>query len=66
MKKKTRAEISGELFANGIVEAAHLSYKASRGRQMIGACIQRLQERIDELQPKKTDPAYKKARYGKK
>ncbi|MCR4284106.1 MAG: hypothetical protein NUV64_02180 [Parcubacteria group bacterium] len=64
-KKKTRAEKFGILQADAILEATHLTYNAQRGKQMIKACIKRLQERFSELQPKKAHPAYKEARYGK-
>jgi len=48
------------------MEAAHQTYNAGRGKKIVNACIERLQERIHELQPKKATPKYKKARYGKK
>jgi hypothetical protein len=47
------------------MEAAHQTYNADRGREMILACIKRLQSRIHELQPKLATPEYKEARYGK-
>lgn len=66
MKESTRQELLGIMFADGIIEAAHQTYKASRGKAIIKACIKRLQERSGEIQPKKADPNYKEARYGKK
>lgn len=54
------------MLADAVMEVAHLTYNAPRGVKMIVACIARLQERIGEIQPKKADPEYEKARYGKK
>lgn len=54
------------MFADSIIEAAHQTYNAPRGIAIVGACIKRLQERLPEIQPRKADPEYKKARYGKK
>ncbi len=62
--KESRGEILGRGFADNIIEAAHLSYDAPRGRAIVEACIRRLQERINEIRPKKSKPAYKKSRYG--
>jgi hypothetical protein len=62
----TRAEKLGRMFADAIMESAHQRYNALQGRKMTEACIQRLQERIGELQPREADPIYKEARYGKK
>jgi|WetSurMetagenome_2_1015567.scaffolds.fasta_scaffold404832_1 hypothetical protein len=64
--KTTRQESLGILFADGIMEAAHQTYNAARGRAIVESCIKRLQMRVNELQSKPADPAYKKARYGKK
>lgn len=66
MKKSTRQESLGIMFADSVIEAAHQTYNASRGKVIIRACIVRLKERIDEIQPKKADPKYKEARYRKK
>lgn len=63
---RTRPERLGILFADSIIETAHLTYNAPRGRIIIQSCINRLKERINEIQPKKADPKYKKARYGEK
>jgi hypothetical protein len=54
------------MFADSIMEAAHLTYNAPRGRKIVQSCIDRLHERIEEIQPKKATPEYKKARYGDK
>lgn len=48
------------------MEAAHQTYNVERAIKMVNACIDRLQERIHELKPKKATPEYKEARYGKK
>ena len=64
VKKVTRQEALGIMLADGIIEMAHQMYNALRGRAIIEACIKRLLERIDEIQPKKADPKYKAARYG--
>ena len=66
LKEKSRAEIAGEMQADAIMEVAHLTYNAARGRRMVETCIKKLQKRISELQPKEADPKYKEARYGKK
>lgn len=65
-KKITRREKFGIQCADLVMEAAHQTYNAGRGKKIVNACIERLQERIHELQPKKATPKYKKARYGKK
>ncbi|GAI87461.1 unnamed protein product, partial [marine sediment metagenome] len=52
--------------ADVCIDAAHLTYKAARGQQMIQACIDQLEKRRKEIVPKKASPAYKKARYGGK
>lgn len=65
MEKKTRAKMLGIAMADVVIETAHLTYKAIRGKQIVESCIKRLQERIGEIQPKKADSEYKKARYGK-
>ena len=62
--KITRQESLGILFADSIIEAAHQTYNATRGKAIVESCIKRLQERINELQSKPANPAYKKARYG--
>ena len=64
--RATRAENFGEQMADAIMEAAHLTYNAARGRKMVNSCIDQLNNRIHELRPKKADPEYKKARYGTK
>jgi hypothetical protein len=66
LKKTTRQKSLGIMFADSIIEAAHQTYNASRGRTIIESCIRRLHDRIGEIQPKKADPKYKEARYGKK
>ena len=63
-KTTSRAEKFGKMLADTVIEAAHLTYNAPRGRKIVEACIKRLQERIDEIHEKKSDPEYKKARYG--
>ena len=65
-EKLTRREKFGIQSADLIMEAAHQTYNADRGRKMVMACIERLQTRIHELQPKQATTEYKKARYGKK
>jgi hypothetical protein len=65
MKKETRVDAFGISLADVVIETAHLMYNASRGRKIIEVCIKRLQERIDEIRPKKAKPEYKEARYGK-
>lgn len=65
-EEPTKAEILGRSFADTIILSAHMAYNAPRGVAIVKACIARLQERIGEIQPKKADPAYKKARYDKK
>ena len=65
-KKTTRAGDLGRSFADNVMEAAHLTYNAPRGRKIVETCIKRLQERIDEIQKTPASPAYKKARYGNK
>ncbi|MCK5614853.1 hypothetical protein KAR91_74010 [Candidatus Pacearchaeota archaeon] len=61
----SRQEKFGIQLADTIMEAAHLTYNAPRGRRIVEACINRLRERLDEIKPKKADPKYKEARYGK-
>ncbi|KKP80190.1 MAG: hypothetical protein A2271_03830 [Candidatus Moranbacteria bacterium RIFOXYA12_FULL_35_19] len=63
-KKTTRQEQLGIMLADSIIEVAHQTYNASRGKAIIEACIKRLQERMPEIQPKKATLQYKKARYG--
>lgn len=65
-KEKSRAEKFGIMQAEVVIESAHMTYNAPRGIKIVEACIKRLQEKIGEIQPRKADPAYKKARYGKK
>jgi len=60
----TRQEKLGKMFADAVMEAAHQTYNAPRGRKIIRTCIDILKERIDEIQPKKAEPNYRKARYG--
>jgi len=60
----TRQEKLGIAFADTIVEVAHQTYNANRGRKIILACIKQLKRRFDEIQEKKAIPEYKKARYG--
>jgi len=64
--KTSRAEMFGNMLADMVMEAAHITYNAPRGVKIVEACIKRLRERIGEIQPKKADPKYKKARYGEK
>ncbi len=64
MKEKTRAEAFGVEMADAVMNAAHLTYNASRGRMMISSCIRQLQARIEEIKPRKAKPSYRKARYG--
>lgn len=59
-----RPEVLGKMFADAIIETAHLMYNARRGKKIIQACINRLIERLDEIQPKPANPKYKEARYG--
>lgn len=61
-----RQERFGIQLADVAIEAAHLTYNALRGKKIILSCINRLKERLDEIQPKQADPKYKKARYGRK
>ncbi len=60
----TRQDKLGIAFADTIIEVAHQTYKAHRGRKIILACIKQLQARFGEIQEKKATPEYKKARYG--
>jgi|GEM_PF-3025561 len=64
MKKRSRATALGIALADVVIETAHMTYNAPRGKKIVEACIRRLKERIIELQPKKANPTYKKARYG--
>lgn len=64
--KLTRQEKLGILFADSIIEAAHLTYNAQRGRKIILSCIDRLNKRLNEIKPRKADPIYKKQRYENK
>ena len=66
MKKITKAERHGEVLADAVMWAGHNSYNAQRGKKIVETCIKILQERISEIQPRKADPEYKKARYGDK
>lgn len=60
MKKPNRQETLGIKFADAIIEAAHQTYNAPRGRAIVESCIRRLQERLPEIQPRTADPKYKK------
>ena len=64
MKKETRARAFGISQADVVMEAAHLTYNASRGKAIVESCIKQLQKRIHEIQPRKAKPSYRKARYG--
>jgi hypothetical protein len=64
MKKETRAKAFGVSLADTVIESAHLTYNASRGKVIVESCIEQLQKRIHEIQPRKAKPSYKKARYG--
>lgn len=66
MKTETRAKTFGFSLADSVIEAAHLTYNAARGRAIVESCIMRLQQRIHEIQPRQAKPSYKKARYGSK
>ena len=66
MKDKSRAEKLGILLADSIMEVAHLTYNAPRGKKIVETCINRLQERLNEIKPIPANPKYKEARYGKK
>jgi len=66
MSKLSRAEEDGIALADVVMRFAHRTYNAPRGRKIVQTCISRLTGRIDEIQPKKATPAYKKARYRKK
>ena len=65
-KKKSRAEIFGEMLADVVSEAAHMTYNAPRGVKIVKACINRLEGRVSEILPREANPAYRQARYGKK
>lgn len=64
MEKNTRIEAFGKALADVIIDSAHLTCNAPRGRKIVEVCIERLRERINELKSKKADSKYKKARYG--
>lgn len=64
MEKISKAELHGKALAEVVMLAAHNAYNAPRGRKIVATCIEILQKRIEEIQPKKADPKYKKARYG--
>lgn len=66
MKKISNAEKLGIAQADVVMKYAHMMYNAGRGRKIVAVCIEILQKRINEIQPKKADLKYKKARYGKK
>ncbi|KKP72864.1 MAG: hypothetical protein UR65_C0011G0014 [Candidatus Moranbacteria bacterium GW2011_GWE2_35_164] len=51
-KKLSRAEAFGIESADAIMEAAHMTYNAPRGINIVNACIAKLQEKIGEFQPK--------------
>ena len=65
MEKMSNAEELGMAQADVVMKYAHMMYNAGRGRKIVETCIKILQERIHEIRPKKADPKYKKARYGK-
>ena len=65
MTKETRVDAFVVSLADVVMEAAHLTYNASRGKRIVEVCIERLRERISEIQPKKAEPKYKEARYDK-
>lgn len=65
-KKKSEAEVFGEMLADVVMKAAHLTYNAPRGKKIVETCIRILQERISEIKSKEATPEYKQARYGKK
>jgi len=58
-----RAKLLGVMLADVIIEVAHLTYNASRGRKIVAECIQQLERRTIEIKPKKASSKYKKARY---
>ena len=62
----SRPKALGIAIADNLIELANLFYNAGRARAFIKIIIERLLERIGEIQPKKADPEYFKARYGKK
>jgi hypothetical protein len=68
MKKKkekiSKAEALGKALGDVVMMIGHQRYNASQGRKTVETCLKRIQERIDEIQPKEADPTYKKARYG--
>lgn len=66
MEKKSRATAFGVSLADAVIEAAHLTYNAARGKVIVKSCIARLQERAHEIQSRKAKPSYKEARYGSK
>lgn len=66
MEKETRSEFLGRMLGTIVIEIGHQRFNASQGRKIEETCLKTIQERIDEIQPKKADPKYKKARYGKK
>ena len=66
MKNETRARAFGISLADAVIEAAHLTYNASRGKAIIESCVKQLQKRIHEIKPRKATPSYKEARYGSK
>ena len=65
MEKMSNAEELGMAQADVVMKYAHMMYNAGRGKRIVEVCIEILQKRIHEIQPKKADPKYKKARYGK-
>ena len=65
MGKISNAEQLGIAQADVVMKYAHMMYNAGRGKKIVKTCIKILQERIDEIQPKKANPKYKKARYDK-
>lgn len=64
-KKKSQAETFGIAAADVVMKAAHMTFNAPRGRNMVRFCIKELKRRLSEIKPKKATPHYKAARYGK-
>jgi hypothetical protein len=63
--KKTRTYEFAKNLAYIVIDAGELTQDASISRFVIAECVKILRERVDEIQPKKADPKYKKLRYGK-
>ena len=64
-QEKTRIETFARKAANVVIRTGSMTLDVSVGRKIIDSCIKRIEERINEIQPKKADSKYKKARYGK-